>query len=273
MSHTIPLEQIRIASPCHADWSAMQGDNRARYCGDCRKHVYDLSAMRREEAEALIREREGNLCVRYFQRRDGTILTADCPVGVRVRRRRAVLHAGAVVSVLASLSGAAADVTKNASVQERLGRRTHLQAGQNALVKKMGAIKAKLPARIPGKQTRSRKTKLTSVAPHPSASKVPPPQLLGKPAPPQAFMGAPSLSMRDMYRYFGPPTAQHPDAVSPQPVAPPQPAAPHPAQPVAPPANAAPDGFGVRGFLGGISLQQLQQQPPQQPAAPHEEPV
>ena len=96
----VVLEDIRIAAPCSADWDDMAGDERVRFCGKCEKNVYNLSAMTREEGEALVRQKEGRLCVRLYQRRDGTVITSDCPVGVRRRRLRA--------RVWASLSGAAA---------------------------------------------------------------------------------------------------------------------------------------------------------------------
>ena len=98
------LDNIRVASPCSADWSKMTGDERTRHCGDCRKNVYNISELTRDEAEALIVAMEGRLCVRYFQRHDGTILLKDCTVGVRRKRRRRVIVAGAA----ALLAGGAA---------------------------------------------------------------------------------------------------------------------------------------------------------------------
>jgi hypothetical protein len=97
------LDNIRVAAPCAASWDAMTGDARVRACGDCQKNVYNLSELTREEAESLIREKEGRLCVRYFQRADGTILLKDCAVGVKRRRRRRI----AAISVAAGLAGAA----------------------------------------------------------------------------------------------------------------------------------------------------------------------
>ena len=91
------LDNIRIATPCTADWSQMTGDDRTRYCGECSKNVYNLSGMTREEAEALILEKEGQLCVRYYRRADGTILFADCAIGVRRRRRRRVIAGAAAL--------------------------------------------------------------------------------------------------------------------------------------------------------------------------------
>jgi hypothetical protein len=82
------LEDLRIATPCNADWDEMAGDARVRFCGKCEKNVYNLSEMPRTEAESLVREREGRLCVRFYQRQDGTVLTTDCPMGVRKKRLR-----------------------------------------------------------------------------------------------------------------------------------------------------------------------------------------
>ena len=110
------LSRVRVASPCSARWEAMSGDERARHCSACDKTVYDLSALTADAAEALLRERGEGLCVRLFRRADGTVLTADCPVGGRRRRRRALMlfSVGAAVSSVA----AAASVSVWAPAQE-----------------------------------------------------------------------------------------------------------------------------------------------------------
>jgi hypothetical protein len=100
-----PLSNLRIASPCPADWNAMSGNERRRFCGDCDRNVYNLSGMTKYDAENLLRLSEGRLCVRYFQRSDGTILTADCPVGWERVKRRVSVCAAAVFSVLFTLLG------------------------------------------------------------------------------------------------------------------------------------------------------------------------
>lgn len=106
---TLPLlDQVRVASPCTADWNEMLGDGRVRFCLGCEKNVYNLSAMSREAAESLLQERLGNdLCVRFYQRTDGTILTQDCPVGVKKKRRKklalAVAGAGAMAAAAATM--------------------------------------------------------------------------------------------------------------------------------------------------------------------------
>jgi hypothetical protein len=106
------LENVAIAAPCSADWEQMVGDDRVRFCRSCEKNVYNLSAMPRDEAEALLAARDGKMCVRLYKRADGTGLTSDCPVGVKRRqRRRAVagvlggglLAAGAALAAASSV--------------------------------------------------------------------------------------------------------------------------------------------------------------------------
>lgn len=101
-----PLVNLKVASPCSADWGAMAGDERKRFCGDCRLHVYNLSEMTKYDAENLLRLSEGRLCVRYYQRPDGTILTQDCPVGwARVKQRMSAFAAAAAALIIGLFSG------------------------------------------------------------------------------------------------------------------------------------------------------------------------
>jgi hypothetical protein len=46
--------------------------------------------MTRDDAERLLREHTDGLCARLRIRADGTVMTADCPIGVRVRLARVV---------------------------------------------------------------------------------------------------------------------------------------------------------------------------------------
>ena len=90
--------RVKIASPCHARWQDMTGDDRSRYCHQCRKHVYNFSAMSAEEAADLIRAK---VCGRFYRRRDGTMLTANCPVGAEgyfQRLKALVVTAGALLT-------------------------------------------------------------------------------------------------------------------------------------------------------------------------------
>jgi hypothetical protein len=91
-----PLDGVRVAAPCAADWTEMTGSERVRFCARCEQHVYNLSALTKREAERLVMNKEDRLCVRFYRRADGTILTRNCPVGLRALKRRASSLAGAV---------------------------------------------------------------------------------------------------------------------------------------------------------------------------------
>ncbi len=91
----------------------MIGDDRVRFCGQCTKNVYNLSALPREEGEALLRaaqEREAGgagagLCVRIYRRSDGTVLTADCPTGARRKKRRLAVFGAIGGGLMAAAAG------------------------------------------------------------------------------------------------------------------------------------------------------------------------
>ena len=98
-----PLDHVRVAAPCTVDWDQMIGSERMRFCGQCSLNVYNLSSMTRSEAEHLIARNEGRLCVRFYRRRDGSIITKDCPVGLRAIRRRVSYAARAIGSMVLGL--------------------------------------------------------------------------------------------------------------------------------------------------------------------------
>lgn len=100
------LNNIRIASPCTASWADMEGDERRRMCGQCNLHVHNISEMTAADAaELLLGSTGGRVCVRLYRRADGTVLTADCPVGWRAVKIRAARMAGRAVSAAALLLG------------------------------------------------------------------------------------------------------------------------------------------------------------------------
>jgi hypothetical protein len=99
------LENLRIASPCLARWNEMAGDEKVRFCASCRKSVYNLSAMTRGEAEELITAREGRLCALMYRRADGTVLTADCPVGRRRKMAKGLRRVAAAIGAAVAVFG------------------------------------------------------------------------------------------------------------------------------------------------------------------------
>jgi len=61
--------------------------------------------MTEDEGERLIIENEGTLCARIYRRFDGTVLTRDCPVGLRAVRKRILWCAGRAAAALAFIIG------------------------------------------------------------------------------------------------------------------------------------------------------------------------
>ena len=81
----------------------MKGDERRRFCASCKLHVHDISAMTREQALAFLASvGQGRACVRLFRRSDGTVLTRDCPVGLRQKLRRMWARAAALCVAFAT---------------------------------------------------------------------------------------------------------------------------------------------------------------------------
>ncbi|HEY6309164.1 MAG TPA: carboxypeptidase-like regulatory domain-containing protein [Candidatus Angelobacter sp.] len=78
----------------------MNGHDRVRHCAECKLNVYNLSDMTRAEADRLIANREGRLCIRFYRRSDGTIITRDCPRGLQAMIRGVSRIAGAALSAM-----------------------------------------------------------------------------------------------------------------------------------------------------------------------------
>ena len=102
------IQNIRIASPCPADWNQMIGDERVRHCSECNLNVYNFSAMTEREIQTLIAQSQSRLCGRFYRRADGTMLTQDCPRGLRAVARRVSRTAAAIMTAVMSVSFAVA---------------------------------------------------------------------------------------------------------------------------------------------------------------------
>jgi hypothetical protein len=102
----LSLEVLNVPDPCAVPWQSMAGTDRVRFCPDCRKSVYNLSAMTPAEVNDFLRSAPDGPCVRFSRRIDGSVVTADRKGGRLARismRVAAVLSAGFVG--LASLAG------------------------------------------------------------------------------------------------------------------------------------------------------------------------
>lgn len=98
------LDDIEIASPCTVPWALMKGSEWVRHCGRCDLNVYNLSALTREEALALVRRTEGRLCVHLRRRPDGTVVTQDCWSRIRAARQRGLWAAFTTAALVLPLA-------------------------------------------------------------------------------------------------------------------------------------------------------------------------
>jgi len=120
------LDQISVPVPCKASWEAMKGSDRVRFCASCAKNVYDISAMTRPEAEALVFGAKGRVCARFHRRPDGRVLTSDCREGrdalrgARARRRARV--AAALLAVLSTLGATGCGVPQSGVLRHSRAR-------------------------------------------------------------------------------------------------------------------------------------------------------
>jgi hypothetical protein len=97
------LGRLRIGVPCQASWEGMAGDERVRHCTLCSLNVYNVAEMTRDEVRELLVRTEGRVCARLYRRADGTVMTRDCPTGLRAMRQRTSRVAAAVIAALLSL--------------------------------------------------------------------------------------------------------------------------------------------------------------------------
>jgi hypothetical protein len=79
------LDSIQLAIPCPLKFTDMKGDERVRFCAQCKMNVYDLSEMTEKEALELVTTTEQRICVTFYRRDDGTVITRDCEGGFSSR--------------------------------------------------------------------------------------------------------------------------------------------------------------------------------------------
>jgi len=117
------IDRVYIENPCNEDWELMTGNDQVRFCSHCAKDVHNISTLARRDAERLVLEANGNLCVRYYRNPDGTKIMDEHPTRFhQLPRRVSRLAAGAFTVALSISSTAVAqssDSQKTAAVSKR----------------------------------------------------------------------------------------------------------------------------------------------------------
>ncbi len=70
------IRKLAFECPLIAAWDSFEGDERKRFCTECRMHVHDLSACGPVAAEELRQRHLGgeNICIRFVRDAEGTVL-------------------------------------------------------------------------------------------------------------------------------------------------------------------------------------------------------
>ncbi len=102
----LSLNNVMIAAPCPIRWEQMSpvedsDSDIKRLCNQCNLHVYNVTNMTRSEAETFLSEQSDSVCLGLYRRKDGTLITKDCPFGIKLLNRAKYRLASIFASVLA----------------------------------------------------------------------------------------------------------------------------------------------------------------------------
>lgn len=151
------LDNLYLAAPCPMTWESMEGDDKVRHCKGCAKNVYNISAMTAKEAEEFLRINGDGPCMQFFRRADGTIITDNCPVGLRKLRDRvkkiARVAAGFLAFVVSMPVALAQGGSNGSSTGSSKGSAngTSQRAGASATDSTTGGGKREAPVMLGGK--------------------------------------------------------------------------------------------------------------------------
>ncbi|MEM9188821.1 MAG: hypothetical protein AAGF12_06580 [Myxococcota bacterium] len=101
MPYRDSLYRLQVARPCREDWDGMVGDERRRHCNVCGSDVYNAAGLSPDELAEIVRQSEGELCLRLTYRANGTLVTKDCRADRRRRIFRRFAEATATTTITA----------------------------------------------------------------------------------------------------------------------------------------------------------------------------
>lgn len=176
------LDNLQIAKPCDARWEDMRGDERVRHCALCKLNVYNLSSFTRVEALELLERTEGRVCLRLYQRADGTVITADCTSRLADAKRAGTSAFAVALALSGALWAAACGVGAGQAVE------VEGPQASPAIERPTTGEPMAVPTPEPN---------LGKPTPTPTPTPTPHPPKMGKikaPEQPAALMGAPMVS-------------------------------------------------------------------------------
>lgn len=82
------LDHCAVAAPCSGACATSDGNPRVSLCQRCGLFLYDVENLSPGAAHTLTVRTEGQTSGRLFKRRDGKVMTRNCPVGLEELRAR-----------------------------------------------------------------------------------------------------------------------------------------------------------------------------------------
>ena len=117
--NNLDISKFSVAKPCPVGWDTMRGNDRERICDMCERSVYNIAAMTPAEVKKLAaRASSERICVKLYRRADDTVMTRDCPVGLRAYRKRVAKFAGTALSLVLGLFSAGYGQSNDRKVDE-----------------------------------------------------------------------------------------------------------------------------------------------------------
>ena len=118
------VQSVTIKTPCSVGWENMEGDDKVRFCQQCKLNVHNLSNMTdKEAANILTANKTKRLCVFMRKRPDGSIITDNCPEKLKKIRGHIRAYAASALMVITCFwaAGASAQGLIGGPIDPRYG--------------------------------------------------------------------------------------------------------------------------------------------------------
>ncbi len=114
------LNLVDVPNPCEKSWDEMIGNEQTRHCLHCDRDIHNLSEISVKEAQKLLFQSKGRVCVRLMRDADDKIQTNDRKFHQISRKSRI---AAGVLSATLSLTNVA--FTQSETVKVKSGKNVH----------------------------------------------------------------------------------------------------------------------------------------------------
>jgi hypothetical protein len=108
----------KLSYACPVSWAELEGDEKAKFCGKCRRTITNLSELTEEARDAFsAKPQRAECCITYYRRPSGEFVTPENPLTDEERSRIkqlgvAALSAGALLLAAGCMAPSASSAEK-----------------------------------------------------------------------------------------------------------------------------------------------------------------